>query len=305
MSQAKQQAEKVAEEQASVSIGALDKLAKIVDINPAGLEKIIQGDFEATSKRHLSQAELAKFAAACAMWGLNPTLGEAYAFKKSDKAGGGIQVIVGKDGWYNLTNKQPSFDQHKYSYCYEANGEEVWAERPKPNSKLLAVECLIFRTDREHPSVATALLKEYKRNIATWSTYETTMLEHKAFIKAAKAAFGFAGIVDPDTAEAINVNVEEEPEPLPPAPTRDAVVDMMAEVPAPEPEPIPEDLPKKTKGPKTDKKREELLIHIGEFKDSGADLDAAMKELGVAGMDYKMLDNADLKSLLGIMSKAE
>ena len=67
---------------------------------------------------------------------------------------------------------------------------------------VIAITCRMFRKDRNHPIEATEYLSECRQNHndSPWDKWPRRMLRHKALIQAARYAFGFAGIVDPDEA---------------------------------------------------------------------------------------------------------
>ena len=65
------------------------------------------------------------------------------------------------------------------------------------------IECLIYRKDRSHPVVVREYIDECSRDKGPWQTHPKRMLRHKAFIQAARMAFGFSGIYDEDEAERI------------------------------------------------------------------------------------------------------
>lgn len=123
-------------------------------------------------------------------YNLNPFTKEIYAFP--DKANG-ITPVVGVDGWSRIINSHPQFDGMKFEF--EDNGESC--------------TCQIFRKDRNHPISITEYLDECKRDTSPWKSHPKRMLRHKAMIQAARLAFGFAGIYDPDEAERIVENIDD------------------------------------------------------------------------------------------------
>lgn len=118
---------------------------------------------------------------------LNPFLKEIYAFPSR----GGIQPIVSIDGWLNIINSHPEFDGMQFE------------DQTDDNGGLIAVTCKMYRKDRTHPIEVTEYMSECKRDTDTWKKYPARMLRHKATIQAARYAFGFSGIVDPDEGERI------------------------------------------------------------------------------------------------------
>jgi phage recombination protein Bet len=145
-----------------------------------------------------SKEEFAAFLMVCKQYDLDPILKEIYAFPKR---GGGIQPIVSLDGWARIINSHPAFD-----------GMEFIDHQEK--GVVTAITCRIHRKDRSHPIEATEYLSECFRQTEPWQKWPRRMLRHKALIQAARYAFGFAGIVDPDEAERFT----ERRAPQPPAP---------------------------------------------------------------------------------------
>jgi phage recombination protein Bet len=117
-------------------------------------------------------------------YSLNPFTKELYAFP--DK-GGGVVPIVSVDGWSRIMNDHPQFDGMEFVEAEDG----AWCE------------CVVYRKDRAHPLRAREFLAECKRNTDPWRSHPRRMLRHKAMIQAARMAFGFAGIYEPDEAERI------------------------------------------------------------------------------------------------------
>lgn len=122
-------------------------------------------------------------------YGLNPFTREIYAFR--DRKRGGIVPIVGIDGWSRIVNEHPQFNGCEFGYGHD------------PQGKLEFIECAMFRKDREHPTKIREYLRECKRDTDAWSGMPSRMLRHRAFIQAARLAFGFVGIYDEDEGRAI------------------------------------------------------------------------------------------------------
>lgn len=112
---------------------------------------------------------------------LNPFTREIFAFPSQN----GVVPVVSVDGWAKLVNDHPQF-----------NGWEFDQDDEK-------CTCTIFRKDREHPTKITEYMAECKRGTQPWQSHPKRMLRHKALIQAARYAFSFSGVFDPDEAEAI------------------------------------------------------------------------------------------------------
>lgn len=144
-----------------------------------------------------TREEFAAFLLVANEYGLNPVTREIYAFPKK---GGGIQPIVGVDGWMRMANAHPEFDGLEVDFQHDDAG------------KLLSATARVHRRDRSHPVVVTEYLAECYRNTDPWKMPHR-MLRHKAAIQGIRYAFGFAGIMEPDEAEGMVERATPTPEP--------------------------------------------------------------------------------------------
>jgi phage recombination protein Bet len=147
--------------------------------------------FEATLRATVmpstaTKEEFAAFLMVANRYGLNPLTREIYAYPKR---GGGIQVIVGVDGWANLINSHPMFDGMDFVDKHDDKGAVV------------SITCRIFRKDRSHPIECTEYLAECDQHTQPWKQWPRRMLRHKAMIQAARYCFSYSGIIDPDEYE--------------------------------------------------------------------------------------------------------
>lgn len=133
-----------------------------------------------------SNEQVIAFLVVAKQYNLNPFTKEIYAFPAKS---GGIQPIVSVDGWAKMINSHPDFDGMTF------------ADNLTPSGDLVAITCRMYRKDRQHPVEATEYLAECNRGTEPWKKWPRRMLRHKAMIQAARYAFGFAGIIDPDEAE--------------------------------------------------------------------------------------------------------
>lgn len=130
---------------------------------------------------------------------LNPFTREIYAFP--DKAG--IIPIVGIDGWSRIINSHEQYNGIKFL------ASENIIQIPEAKAAPEWIECIIYRKDREYPTVIREYLDEvyrppYRQGMqGPWQTHTKRLLRHKAIIQAARIAFGFAGIYDQDEGERI------------------------------------------------------------------------------------------------------
>lgn len=144
--------------------------------------------FEVTVKATLglekcNDGQFAAFLCVANEYGLNPLTKEIYAFPTKT---GGIQPIVGIDGWINLANSHPMFDGMEFEDSHDSQG------------CLAAITCRIHRKDRRHSICVTEYMNECKGTSEPWKRFPARMLRHKATIQAIRYAFGFAGVMDPD-----------------------------------------------------------------------------------------------------------
>jgi phage recombination protein Bet len=148
--------------------------------------------FEAVMKNtimpgNVTNEEFVSFLSVAKEYDLNPIVKEIYAFPSK---GGGIQPIVSIDGWLKMISNHPQSDGFETKDILE-------------NGSVIAVEGIIYRKDKSHPIKVTEYMVECKRNTEPWNKWPRRMLRHKAIIQAARYAFGFSGIYDPDEVERI------------------------------------------------------------------------------------------------------
>lgn len=129
-----------------------------------------------------SAAEKLAFLSVCSEYRLNPLLNQIYAFPGKS---GGIKPMVSIDGWIAMVNRHPEYDGSSFSY--EDRG-----------GKPYAVTCKMYRKGRAHPVEVTEFLDECQRSSEPWQKTPRRMLRHRAFIQAARLAFGFGGLTDED-----------------------------------------------------------------------------------------------------------
>src|SRR5262245_46687521 len=133
-----------------------------------------------------TREQFAAFLMVARDYDLNPITREIFAFPNR---AGGIQPVVSIDGWMKLMNAHPQMDGMEFEDIVTTNGE------------LIGIKCKIHRKDRRHPIEVIEYLSECRRNTDTWKQWPARMLRHKAAIQAARYAFGFSGIVEPDEFE--------------------------------------------------------------------------------------------------------
>jgi phage recombination protein Bet len=128
---------------------------------------------------------------------LNPFTKEIYAFPDRNN---GIVPVVGVDGWSRIVNSHSEYQGMTFNYSeamVRPDGAKVDAHE--------WIECVMYRRDKERPTIVREYLDEVYRNIdGPWRTHPKRMHRHKAMIQCARLAFGFVGIFDQDEAERIS-----------------------------------------------------------------------------------------------------
>jgi phage recombination protein Bet len=227
------------------------------------------GTFAATLRatvipKNATNEEFAAFLMVAKQYGLNPVTREIFAFPKQD---GGIQPIVSVDGWANLINSHPACDGFEFDDHLDGGGN------------IVSITCKIYRKDRARPTTTTEYMAECKRDTSTWKKWPRRMLRHKALIQAARYAFGFSGIVDPDEAERFTRPAKGQETAIPrdatpPAPPKMIARPPAAEAPPPPPAPAeivspetgeirsPEEIAEQIIGEIGDAVNEQMLDHV-------------------------------------------
>ena len=178
-------------------------LASRFEIEPTKLVDVLRGTVIKPDKngRAATNEEVAAFCIVANQYGLNPFTREIHAFVSGDK---GVVPIVGIDGWTHIVNSCPQFDGCEFT--------DVAAQNGMPES----IVCKMFVKGRSHPVAVTERFSECKRNTIPWNTMPWRMLRHKAYMQAARYAFGLSGIFDEDEARDMgNISIVDKPDPLP------------------------------------------------------------------------------------------
>ena len=166
---------------------ALEAMAERLNVEPAKLFDTLKS----TVFKGASNEEMLALVVVANEYGLNPLLKEMYAFPAK---GGGIVPLVAVDGWTKIVNRQASFDGVKFHWDFDA-------ETNKP----LACTCTMWVKGRKEPVQVTEFLEECCRATEPWTKMPRRMLRHRAFIQAARLAFGLSGLVDEDEAPDVQV----------------------------------------------------------------------------------------------------
>lgn len=163
------------------------------NIDPKKMLDVLRGTVIKPDRegRHASNEEVAAFCIVANHYGLNPFTREIHAFTDKSR---GVVPIVGVDGWAHLVNDRRDFNGCTFEEEADAAGRPV------------KVTCSMYVKGREHPVSVSERYSECKRDTNPWKMMPWRMLRHKAFIQAARYAFGLSGIYDEDEARDIVKN---------------------------------------------------------------------------------------------------
>lgn len=218
MSKASVPAEAVQPEQASAMIvknaqSLVQRISEKYGVDPSKMIDTLQKTCFRPSKdgKQVTTEQMMMLMVVADQYSLNPFTREIYAFPTKD---GGIQPIIGIDGWIRMMNEHPQFDgvQFEYGPILESTNEKGEKSPVVVNEW---IEVLIYRKDRTHPIRVKEYIVECRRPTDPWREMPRRMLRHKTLIQGIRYAFGFAGY-DEDDFE--RMNESREPESTAPAP---------------------------------------------------------------------------------------
>jgi hypothetical protein len=173
---------------------ALSIVAANTGASEEDISDVITGMIISSKGQHgaiATKAEIAVFTGVCSKYALNPLVKECAAFV----SGGKLQVIVMVDGWYKMVNRQENFDGVEF----EDNLDK--------DSKIVSITCKMHLTNRSRPVCVTEYLAECKDpKSSVWTRWPARMLRHKAYIQAARIAFGISEVIDDDEVNRIKSN---------------------------------------------------------------------------------------------------
>jgi phage recombination protein Bet len=173
-------------------------LANKFSIEPAKLVEVLRGTVIKPDRngKAATNEEMAAFCIVADQYGLNPFTREIHAFASGDK---GIVPIVGIDGWTKVVNARGDFDGCEFDEIADEQGQPV------------SITCRMYVKGRSHPVCATERFAECARKSIPWQSMPWRMLRHKAYMQAARYAFGLSGIYDQDEANDIMRNRQSQP----------------------------------------------------------------------------------------------
>jgi len=179
---------------------ALSIVAQNTGASEEEIKEVLSGMIVSAKNQHgakATNAELVVVSGVCSKYGLNPLVKECAAFV----SGGKLQVVVMVDGWYKMVNRQETFDGVEFEDAFDSNG------------KIKSITCKMHLTNRSRPVCVTEYFDECndpKSNV--WKRWPNRMLRHKAYIQAARIAFGISEIIDNDEADRIQSTSPKEKE---------------------------------------------------------------------------------------------
>ena len=171
-------------------------LATRFNIEPNKLIDVLRGTVIKPDRngKQATNEEVAAFCIVADQYNLSPFTREIHAFASGDK---GIVPIVGIDGWTKIVNARGDFDGLEFDDIADEQGNPV------------AITCRMYVKGRSRPVQVTERFSECNRaNSIPWRTMPWRMLRHKAYMQAARYAFGLAGIYDQDEANDIMRNAK-------------------------------------------------------------------------------------------------
>jgi phage recombination protein Bet len=175
-------------------------LGQRFNIEPNKLMEVMRGTVikPDSSGRQATNEEIAAFCIVANQYDLNPFTREIYAFSSAQK---GVTAIVPIDGWCKIVNRHKNAaGELDFDGC---EFEEIDGPDGKPDR----ITCKMHVKGREHPVSATERFSECKRGTGPWGQHPYRMLRHKAYMQAARYAFGLGGIHDEDEARDITGEV--------------------------------------------------------------------------------------------------
>lgn len=185
---------------------AITAMASRLNISPVKLTETLRQ----TVFRDANDSEFAALIVVANEYRLNPLTKEIFAFKAK---GGGVIPYVSVDGWIRIINEHPQFDGMEFEDIFDGD-------------KLIAIECTIWRKDRNKPIKVTEYLDECYRNTEPWNKSPRRFLRHRSLMQCGRVAFGFSGISSDEDYEIVGYAQQDGGDfARPIQPSREAIVD--------------------------------------------------------------------------------
>jgi phage recombination protein Bet len=190
-------------------VSLVAKFSEKFSIDPKRLMDILKSTaFKQRNGNPPTDEQMAALLVVADQYGLNPFTKEIYAFPDQQS---GIVPVVGIDGWSRIINNHPQFDGMEFRVS-EATIELKGLDNPIYEW----IECIMYRKDRQRPTVIREYLSEIYREPfekrgskgpyvikGPWQTHPRRFSRHKVVIQTARMALGYTGIYDEDEADRI------------------------------------------------------------------------------------------------------
>lgn len=148
-------------------------------------EALISTLFKTIAPPEASMEDLVAFVQIARRFDLDPWAGEVFMIKSKGK----VKTIIGVDGYTRIVNREPTYDGAEFDYQQDDSGN------------FIAVTCRMYRKDRTRPTTVTEFYDEcIVPSSEAWKKSPSRMLRHRAFVQAARLAFGISGALDEGTA---------------------------------------------------------------------------------------------------------
>jgi phage recombination protein Bet len=184
---------------APAPVSLVSKFAQRYTVDPGRLLPTLKATAFRVDGGEISNEQMMALLIVADQYHLNPFTKEIFAFTDKHK---GVVPVVSVDGWARIVNEHDQFDGVEFEYGPPIGDgkRHEW------------IECIMFRKDRTKATRVREFWSEVSRDSGPWKSHPNRMHRHKAYIQAARLAFGFAGIYDEDEAERI---IERDVTPLP------------------------------------------------------------------------------------------
>lgn len=139
-------------------------------------------DPETKQWRDPTAGEVYGFLTVVKTYHLNPFTKEIYAFPKK---GGGMEAVVGIDGWLRIINEHEQFDgmTQEWTFVADPDGGPPTVE---------SCTTLVHRKDRGHPTSITEWYDECYRDTDPWNKMPKRMLRNRSIVQGGRVAFGLS-----------------------------------------------------------------------------------------------------------------
>jgi len=204
----------------------LEVMAGRLGVEPGAMLQILKNTVIKPQRngKEATNEEVQAFLIVANKYELNPLTREIFAFESN----GAIIPIVSIDGWSTLVNRNEHFDGCEFETEHDDKGN------------VASITCKIYDKRRSRPIAVTEYLSECSRPSNPWRTMPHRMLRHKAFMQAARLAFGLSGIYDEDEArDVVRNDMTVLPATEPPKAGTEALKNRLLPKPQPAPQPEP------------------------------------------------------------------